>query len=63
MKKFDLLGKCLSKAEQKMIMGGNDEEQLPREGCLGIMTCSSETKLCEAGCECKQNGSNGWMCI
>ena len=39
MKKFEMLGRSLSKGEMKKIMGGNDE----------VLTPSGDTTACEQG--------------
>lgn len=43
MKKFDQLGRSLSKTEQKMIMGGTEFEVDPGDGTAG---CSQAGDIC-----------------
>jgi hypothetical protein len=53
MKKFENLGKSLTKEEQKKINGGY-------EGGCG--TCSSTADTCNAGCQCTGCPDIGYSC-
>lgn len=49
MKKFQGLGRSLSKTEQKLITGGYDEVQELDSGCTSNSDCSSGTVNCPGG--------------
>jgi len=61
MKKFENLGKLLSKEEQKQILGGD-----PPGGCLPEFTtgCSISNDDCCAPSKCEMNATNsGTICV
>lgn len=53
MKKFENLGKILTKNEQKKINGGYD---------TGCGTCTSQVDSCNKGCSCSGCPDIGWAC-
>ena len=67
MKKFENLGRRLSKEEQKKVKGGQVN---PPRLCPGIITCKAEdvgTKCPDidersTGCTCRKVGENDFVC-
>lgn len=65
MKKFQLLGKSLSKAEQKNVKGGEGEcyEEYQYGCCLSTIDCLPGNECCP-GLKCEVNASgSGTICV
>lgn len=59
MKKFETLGRSLSKAEQKMVMGGDDEKLESADGGGGGCACTTNDDCVTAKCGNRCSSFNG----